>query len=569
MNTENKLEILPIGGISHVTQNMYLYRYEKEIVLIDCGIGFPDLQMPGVDILIPDINYLLKLLESGHKIVGMILSHGHDDHIGALPYILPNLPEFPIYASKLTAGFANNRLLDGGSLREVKVIPDRKTITLSENFQFTLFAMTHSVPDTKHILLDTPVGKIYHGSDFKLDHHPVGGVLPDYEFIEQLSQQDIKLMLTDCLGVEKSTWTQSESTVGPQLEKEMADVKGKCIITLMSSHIDRIIQILHIAHKMNRKVAFIGRSVEQNVITASELGFINDEYNVIINKKEIKNHSDDQLILIVAGSQGQEGSSLVRAIYGAHREIQINSQDKVIFSADAIPGNEITYYGAIDELSINNVSVVYPVINPGVHQSGHARRPELIDLLSKVKPKKVFPIGGNNRHRALYRDLVAVPLNYQLSDIILPEEGDIIGINGNGEIRKTSNVNLRPQIVDGLGIGDVGPVVLSDRRALGQAGIIIVLIKRYRTKIKNSRSQLDKFGLALNDIRVVSRGFVFMKNADDVVDFIKNTSAQLIKKHYRPDKKEQSERAVERGLARSLYEIIKREPMIEVEILDC
>jgi ribonuclease J len=565
---KDELLILPLGGIAHVTQNMYVYQYQNEILIIDCGIGFPDIQMPGVDILIPDISYLHQQLDQGKKIVGMVLSHGHDDHIAALPYILPNLPDFPIYASRLTAGFASSRLLDEGNVHPITETTDRERVTIGEHFAITPFAITHSVPDTKHFLLETPVGNIYHGSDFKLDPAPVDNVLPDYEFMEQIKTQGVKLMLTDCLGTEKPEWTASETSVGPVLEKEMIGVKGKCLVTLMSSHIHRIKQVLDLAHKLKRKVALIGRSVEQNVLIAAELGFIADDNGVIINKKDLKNYPDYEIILIIAGSQGQEGSSLVRAIYGEHREVRITPDDKVIFSADAIPGNELSYYGAIDELCINNVEVVYPAINQGIHQSGHARRPELADLVKRITPAKIFPIGGNNRHRVKYRDLIALPLGYQPHDVILPNEGDILALTADGAIKKAGNVNLRPQIVDGLGVGDVGTVVLSDRRVLGQAGIILILIKRYQNKNKAGKLKLNKFGLAIDDIIVISRGFVFMKNADDVVNFIKKRTGELIAKHYDPKKREQSERAIERGLARNLYEIIQREPMIEVEIIN-
>ena len=569
MTQTASLQLLPIGGIEHVTQNMYLYIYQDEILIVDCGIGFPDLQMPGVDIIIPDINYLQQLLEQGKKIVGMLLTHGHDDHIAALPYLLPHLPDFPIYASKLTAGFAGNRLLDAGDITPITVLQDKQPITIGQFFQVTSFAITHSVPDTKHFFIQTPVGNIYHGSDFKLDQAPVDGVLPDYDFMAHINQAGVALMLTDCLGVEKPDWTGSESSVGPLLAEAMQDVKGKCIVTLMSSHIHRIKQVFDIAVSLHRKVALIGRSVEQNVITASELGFISDDQQVVINKKDLKHYSDNELILIVAGSQGQEGSSLVRAIYGEHREITITPDDQVIFSADAIPGNEISYYGSIDTLCMNNVQTVYPALTPGIHQSGHARRPELIDLVKRIKPAKILPIGGNNRHRVKYRELVAAPLGYNADDVIVPEEGDVVSLFADGRVHKTANVNLRPQIVDGLGVGDVGPVVLSDRRALGQAGIIIVLIKHYADKKRAGRTQLDKNGYALHDIIVISRGFVFMKDADDVVAFIKKRTSELLRQHAAlKDKKRQFERHIERGLSRSLYEIIQREPMIEVEIIE-
>lgn len=554
----SQLKILPMGGIANVTQNMYVYQYEDEILLVDCGIGFPDVQMPGVDILIPDINYLQQQLQEGKKIVGMVLSHGHDDHIAALPYILPNLPDFPIYASKLTGGFAQNRMIDDNIAKDVIVLNDRQAQKVGTHFQVTLVSVTHSVPDTKHVFIETPVGNVYHGSDFKFDPAPVDGWLSDIAFMEEIRQKGVKLLLSDCLGVERTDWTPSESSVGPLLEEAMDGVKGKVLVTLMSSHIHRIKQTLEAAAKHHRKVALIGRSVEQNVLTAAELGFIKDEHEVIINKKEIKNYPDSQLCLIVAGSQGQEGSSLIRAIYGEHPVIHLTKDDRVIFSANAIPGNEVTYYGAIDELFLTGVDTVYPAIAPGIHQSGHAGAPEMIDLVKRLKPAKIMPIGGNPRHRVLYQRKVAAPLGYAMEDVLVPDDGDILGLNSDGTVKKIGNTSLRPQIVDGLGVGDVGPAVLSDRRALGQAGVIIVIVKRYR---KDKR-------LDLNNIVVLSRGFVFMRDAGEVVQYIKDKTKELFEKHYHEDKREQSEKAVERGLARSLYEVIQREPMIEVEIVD-
>ncbi len=566
-NSTNALKIFPIGGIEHVTQNMYLYMYQGEILIVDCGIGFPDLQMPGVDIVIPDITYLQELLTQGYKIVGMLLTHGHDDHIGALPYLIPLLPDFPIYASKLTAGFAMNRLMDVGNTKHIQVIKDRQELEIGKYFLVTPVALTHSVPDTKHYLIKTPAGNVYHGSDFKFDEHPVDGKLPDYEMMENIKAEGVALMLTDCLGVEKAERVGSESSVGPVLQQAIAGAKGKVLVTLMSSHIHRIKQVMDAATSLGRKVALVGRSVEQNVNTAMELGFLNDDKHVLIDKKEIQDYQDKELVIVIAGSQGQEGSSLVRAIYGEHKEITLQPQDRVIFSADAIPGNELTYFGAVDTLSINNIETYYPAVTPGVHQSGHARRPELVELAQRIAPKKIMPIGGNNRHRAKYREMVGRPLGYAPQDIILPSEGDMIALFPDGRVHKVSNVSLRPQVVDGLGIGDVGPVVLSDRRVLGQSGIIIVLIKHYRDQKQAGKVRINKFGFALKDMVIISRGFVFMKDADDVIEFIQQRAGELLMEH-RSEKRDKCERLIERGLSRALYKIIQREPMIEVEIID-
>lgn len=552
----SKLRIIPLGGMGKVTQNMFLYEYEDEIVIVDCGIGFPDSYMPGVDVLIPDISYLLQQLEAGKKIVGMILSHGHDDHIGATPYVMSTLPKFTIYASELTAGFAEQRMKDGEDPRSVEVVRDNTDIKLSDNFSFRLVPMTHSVPDTRHIILTTPEGIIYHGSDFKLDPAPVDGQVSDLEHVALLKDQNVLCMMVDCLRVEYPKWVESESLVGPVIEEIMADTQGKFVITLMSSHIHRIQQTVTAAQKFNRKVVFIGRSVEQNVEMAQRLNKLVIPEGMKVDKKYIDDVADDQLCVIVAGSQGQEGSSLIRAIYGEHRVLRIKQRDTVVFSADAIPGNELSYYGAINELCRNKIHVLYPSVLPGIHKSGHASAPEQQELVGLVKPKYLMPIGGDDRHRFKFYELVAAKVGYDQKHVLIPDSGEIIGFE-NREYEPQGVINLRPQIVDGLGIGDVGPMVLSDRRALGQAGIVLVLIPK-------SNTHYD-----LHNIKIVSKGFVFMKEAQEVVEFIKKEVAAAVNEEVRKKMSEEKIMAVvEKRLARKLYKIIQREPMIVSQVIE-
>ncbi len=549
----SELRLIPLGGMGNVTQNMYVYEYQDELLLVDCGIGFPDVYMPGVDALIPDITYVLKQLEQGKRIVGMVLSHGHDDHIGALPYLLPSLPDFPIYGSPLTAGFAEQRISDKGIKKTVTVLRDRVPVKIGSFFTAMTIAMTHSVPDTKHVVIDTPEGMIYHGSDFKLDQHPVDGVLPDYDAVEQLRNQHVLLMLIDCLRSERGEWGKSESTVGPVLESLMAETKGKCVVTLMSSHIHRIQQIITSAQKLKRKVVLVGRSVEQNVRVAVELGKLKVERDQLVDKKYIGDYPDNKLCVIIAGSQGQEGSSMVRAVYGEHREIQLTDQDTVVFSADVIPGNEVPYFRAIDELSRNGLTVIYPDINSGVHQSGHASAPEQQKLLNALRPKYVMPIGGADRHRARFAQVVAAPLNYTEEAVLIPKHGEVVTFSG-GLAHTAETLTLNPSVVDGLGIGDVGPVVLSDRLSLSQAGMVVIVIPKTAD------------GLDLRRIEVISRGFVFMKQADEVVQFIKDQVIAIAEKEA-GQKDEDLKRVIERRLARKLYKVIKREPLIIVSLL--
>jgi ribonuclease J len=551
----SQLKIVPLGGMGNVTQNMFVYEYDDELLIVDCGIGFPDIQMPGVDILIPDISYILEKLEEGKTIVGMILTHGHDDHIAATPYLLPHLPVFPIYASPLTAGFAHQRMSDSEADREITVVKDREVYQIGKYFQINSLAMTHSVPDTKHWIIKTPEGVIYHGQDFKLDRDPVDGILPDYEAIEAAGKEGVLCMLIDCLRVERPEWVKSESSAGPAIEAAVLETKGKCIVTLMSSHIHRIQQTVDAAVKDNRKVVFVGRSVEQNVDVALQLKMLHIPQGVQIDKHDIGDYKDSELCVIIAGSQGQEGSSLVRAVFGEHPIIQIKPNDKVLFSADAIPGNQIAFYKAVDELCRNGIDVLYPDIEPDLHQSGHASAEEQQKMVSLVKPQYIFPIGGADRHRVKFYDFVAERLGYKQNQILLPESGEIIGFEG-GQPKVVDKIVIIPKTVDGLGIGDVGPVVLSDRRALSQAGIVVVVITR-------QNGFLD-----LRNIEVISRGFVFMKDATEVVNFIKQRTAEIVQDLGQKAKDDEIKRSIEKRLARRLYKVIQREPVIVPVILD-
>ncbi len=543
------LKIIPIGGMGNVTQNMYVYEYEDELLIFDCGIGFPTQAMPGVDVMIPDITYLHEQLDAGKKIVGMILTHGHDDHIGATPYLMPELPEFPIYASPLTAGFATQRMHDADVDRDVIVFKDNVPFKLGKHFSVEGFPMTHSVPDTRHFAVKTPVGVIYHGPDFKIDLMPVDGVLPDFDTISRLGKEGILCMLMDCLRVERESWSKSESKVYPALEESMIEVEGKYIITLMSSHIHRIQQTVNAAMKLGRKVVFIGRSVEQNVEVALQLKKLLMPRDMIVDKRDMSKHKDRELCVIIAGSQGQEGSSLVRAIYGDHPALQIKPKDRVVFSSDAIPGNEIPYYEAIDELSRNGVHVLYPDIVPDLHQSGHGGAMEQQMLIALVKPKYLFPMGGQDRHREKFHELVASKMGYKDHEVLIPAHGDVVEL-GNGQPKVVDHLTLNPRFVDGLGVGDVGRAVLSDRQALGREGMIVLVIPKVK-------GELD-----LRHITVVSKGFVFMKEAQDVVQFIKTTTAEIVSELGKDVSEDELKRTIEKKLGRKLYKIIRRAPMI-------
>jgi len=470
--------------------------------------------------------------------------------------LLPELPNFPIFGSPLTAGFAEQRMKDSKVQRPVNVVKDNQDIQIGQHFSAKFFPITHSVPDTRHIAISTPEGLIYHGSDFKLDPTPVDGVVSDLEHISLLGEQNVLCMMIDCLRVENPKWVESESMTGPAIDSVMAETKGKLIMTLMSSHIHRIQQTINAAQKHGRKVVFVGRSVEQNVEVATGIGKLIIPQGMKVDKKHIADVVDDKLCVIVAGSQGQEGSSLMRAIFGDHPSLRIKKSDTVVFSADAIPGNELTFYGAINELCRNKIHVVYPAVMPDLHKSGHASAPEQQKLLSLVKPKYVMPIGGDDRHRFKFFELVASKLGFDEKHVLIPDSGEVIGFE-NEEYFVLDQINLRAQIIDGLGIGDVGPKVLKDRRSLGQAGIVAVIIPRVS-------GNLD-----LGKIEVVSRGFVFMQEAQDVIEFIKSETAKLVTEEQRKNTNLTIiQGLIEKRISRRLYKIIRREPMIVSVFID-
>jgi len=551
----SKLRIIPLGGMGNVTRNMFIYEYEDEMLIVDCGIGFPELNMQGVDLLIPDATYVHDQLEQGKHIVGMFMTHGHDDHIAAAGYILPELPEFPIYASPLTAAFATQRMSDHHVDREITPVRDREPVQLGY-FSVETIATTHSVPDTKHLIIRTPEGVVYHGSDFKLDTNPIDGVLPDYDAITALARDEgILCMMVDCLRIENSKLTLSESTVKVALEREMANVRGKIVITLMSSHIHRIQQAVDVAVSMGRKIVFIGRSVEQNVEIAILLKKLDLAKEHIIDKRRIEDYDSDKLCLIVAGSQGQEGSSLIRAIFGEHQVLHIDPADKVIFSADVIPGNEQPFYNAIDELARVGVDVVYPDIAHDLHVSGHASAPEQKQLIELAQPKYLFPIGGAYRHRKLFTDL-AMSIGYDRQHVLLPEDGQVVQFEGD-EYSRGEKVLLRDLMVDGKGIGDIGTVVLSDRKVMSQNGMIVLVIPKYK-------GEAD-----LSNIQVISRGFIFMKHADEFVENIKKQTAEIMEELKKSNEKEGDLlRRLERRLARRIDKMIGRAPLILPVFMD-
>ncbi len=495
----SSVKLIPLGGSGNVTNNMYVYETDKDILIVDCGIGFPEELIPGIDITIPDITYLRDKLD---KIKGIVISHAHEDHIGGLPFIWPQLGnEIPIYASRLTAGFIQEKMAEFNLPTDmIQVVKDRQPIKVGD-FEFKFIPVTHSVPDTKHIIIKTPVGTIYHGSDFKFDWTPVGQQLPDIQSITKVGAEGVRLLLSDCLRSERDGYSPSEATVEDSLEREFRSVRGRVVVTTMSSNISRIDQIIKVAKRNHRYVALVGRSIERNVKVAQRLGFINLPKDVLLDKRKIKHFKPNQICLIVAGSQGQMGSSLTRIAQGDHDFI-LEPGDKVIFSSDPIPGNENNVYRIIDLLSRSGIEVSYSDILDGLHVSGHASSRELMMLMAMVKADYVMPIGGTYRHMIQYAKL-ARQMGYSDDKIIL-NESQILELRSDGTIIPLETLDIKTVYVEGDETID-SDKHLADRKLMFQEGVVVVLVnlENHRTKVdfdllpkgilkQIDRSQLDK-----------------------------------------------------------------------------
>lgn len=473
------IKIIPLGGMPNVHDNMYVYESETDIFIVDCGMGFPDEGVPGVDLTIPDISYLKDKLS---RIRGFVVTHGHEDHIGGFPFIIPQLGgRLPIYASRLTAGFIREKFKDYDlDPKLINVVGDRQPIQLG-CFEVKMIPVTHSVPDTKHLIIKTPHGNIYHGSDFKFDWTPVGQELPDVASMTRAGAEGVTLLLSDCLRSEKEGYSLSESSVEESFEREMRDVTGRVVITTMSSNISRIQQALWVAKRHNRKVAFVGFSIEKNVKVATELGFLKIPPRLIIDKRKIKDYPHDQQCLIIAGSQGQLGSSLEKIAVGDHKLVHLDPGDKVVFSADPIPGNESNVYRLIDMLSIKGLQVSYSDIADDLHVSGHASSSEIKMLMAFTKPRYVMGTGGTHRHAVQFGKLareMGIP-----AERILASENQPLILEPGGVVHLGEPIPLRTVYVESGQIARSDKPI-ADRQAMFQEGVVITVLTESKTGLE-------------------------------------------------------------------------------------
>jgi len=544
---KSPLKIIPLGGLLEIGKNITVFEYENDIVIVDCGIAFPEDDMLGVDLVIPDVTYLEKNKE---KIRGMVITHGHEDHIGSIPYFLKQI-NVPIYATKLTAGLISNKLEEHKLLKstKLKIVNQGEKITLGK-MKVEFIRSCHSIPDAVALAIHTPVGVVVHTGDFKIDYTPIDNKRMDLGRLAELGNKGVLALLSDSTNSERKGYTMSESTVGEVFDKLFLNCTKRIVVATFASNIHRIQQIVDSAVKYNRKVSVCGRSMINVIQTAMELGYINVPENTFIDIDMIKNYTDDQLVILTTGSQGEAMSALTRMASGEHRKVEITPNDLVIISATPIPGNEKLVSKVIDDLMQIGAEVVYSSL-ADIHVSGHACQEEQKLMLSLVRPKFFLPVHGEYRQLMVHAR-TAVSLGVPPENIFIMNNGRVMEINENSA-KLTGTVQSGRILVDGLGVGDVGNIVLRDRQHLSQDGLIIIVL-----------TMDSATGEVVAGPDIISRGFVYVRESENLMDEVKRTVQRELYKCEEKGIKDWSgiKSSLKDGLRDYVFAKTKRNPMI-------
>ena len=499
---KTRLKVIALGGLEEIGKNMTVLEYGNDIIIIDCGLAFPEDDMLGIDLVIPDITYLAKNVE---KIRGIVLTHGHEDHIGALPYVLKQL-KVPVFGTLLTLGLLENKLREHKMLDKTTlhtVVPGEK-VKLGE-MVVEFIHTNHSIADSVALAIQTPVGMVIHTGDFKVDYTPIDGDIIDLQRFAELGSQGVLLLMSDSTNAERKGFTMSEKNVGKVFERIFEETpRNRIMVATFSSNIHRIQQIINAAYMYGRKVAIIGRSMVNAVKTASELDYLWVPPRTLIDINEIKNYRDEQLVIITTGSQGETMSALSRIANSEHKQVSVKPDDKIIISASAIPGNEKNVIRVVNELLKKGADVVYGGIED-IHVSGHARQEELKLMLALTKPKFFMPVHGEYMHLSSHRDL-AISMGMDKKNIFVNKLGDVLELSKN-EAKVTGTVPTGQVMVDGLGVGDVGNIVLRDRKHLSEDGLMVVVV-----------SMEEETGQIVAGPDIISRGFVYVRESEGLMD---------------------------------------------------
>ena len=542
----NKIKVMALGGLNEIGKNMTVIEYKDEIIVIDAGMSFPDDEMLGVDVVIPDISYLIK---NKDKIKGIFITHGHEDHIGALPYILKKI-NIPIYGAKLSIGLIQVKLKEHKiNNAKLNVVSPRDIIKLS-HMEVEFIKNNHSIPDACSIAVHTDQGIIYHTGDFKIDLTPIDGEVMDIHRICELSKKGVLLLLAESTNAEQPGSTMSEKTVGAGLDDLFRKASNsRIIVATFASNIHRLQQIINTAEKFNRKVAVSGRSMVNVVAVATELGYLNIPDNMLIDLNDISKYEDNEVVLITTGSQGEPMSALARMASAEHKKVEIKRGDLIIISAHPIPGNEKLISKVINSLFEKGAEVVYD--ESDIHVSGHAKQEELKLMHRLVRPKFFMPAHGEFRMLKKHAE-VAEDLGMPSQNIFVNKTGDVLEIDRNSA-KVTGTIPTGNVLVDGLGVGDVGNIVLRDRKHLSEDGLMIVVV---------TISKEDGRVLAGPDI--ISRGFVYVRESEDLMDGAKNVIKDVLRDCEDRNIKEWAylKNNIKESLKEYLYQKTKRNPMI-------
>ena len=517
---KSNLKIIALGGLDEIGKNITVFEYEDEIVLVDCGLEFPEDDMLGVDLVIPDVTYLIK---NKDKIKGLVITHGHEDHIGAIPYVLKQV-NMPIYATRLTVKLIEHKLEEHHIRNQVKVnvVNQGETVNFGK-MQVEFIRSSHSIPDAVMLAIHTPVGTVVHTGDFKVDYTPIDGQEMDLGRIAEIGNRGVLALLSDSTNAERKGFTMSEKSIGPVFDNLFEGCKKRIVVATFASNVHRVQQIVNSAVKFGRKIAVSGRSMINMIEAARELNYIDAPDDLFIDIDLIKNYTDDQLVIITTGSQGETMSALTRMANGEHKKVTITGNDLVIISANPIPGNEKSVSKVIDQLMKIGAEVVYSAL-ADVHVSGHACQEEQKLIMALVRPKYFLPVHGEYRQLMAHRD-TAIEMGIPKDNIFITGNGRVLELNEN-EAKYTGTVPSGRVMVDGLGVGDVGSIVLRDRQHLSQDGLIVIVM-----------TMDNQTGEIVAGPDVISRGFVYVRESenlmDDVKSFIKDEIRSLENNHIR------------------------------------
>ena len=546
-NFEGKLSVIPLGGLGEIGKNMTAYVYGNDIIVVDAGLKFPEEEMLGIDVVIPDISFLA---ENKQKLRAILITHGHEDHIGGLPYVLKTL-QVPVYGTRLTLGLIEGKLREHGILDQSKLIPITNESELKLGaFTVTCFHVNHSIPGAVGFAIDTPEGVVVQTGDFKFDLTPIDGTRADFAKLTALGERGVLALLSDSTNAERPGFTMSERTVGATIDDVFRTAQGRIILATFSSNIHRLQQVIYAAERTGRKVAVVGRSMVNNITIARDLGYLHVQPSTLIEPDDLPRFSPEQLALLTTGSQGEPMSALTRMARSTHRKVDILPGDTVIISSSPIPGNEKSISRTIDQLFRIGANVIYQSVS-GVHVSGHGSQEELKLMLNFIRPKYFVPVHGEYRMLSRHAQL-AEATGVHPDNIFMLEVGDALEFQG-GVARLGGRVAAGAVLIDGLGVGDVGNIVLRDRKLLSQDGILVVVV----TLSKQT-------GQVLSGPDIISRGFVYVRESEELIDEANRIVTGTLQRLTTENVSDWSglKTGVRDALSRFLYEQTKRRPMV-------